>query len=236
MRCFHQLRKAAACSAAETALQAAAALRARRSFLMETMFPPTWQRYFAQPAASVPTALRRPIPPIQPPIRRLYGGYTVGSPVFPKAGGAAPPVPPKPPVDRRPLPPEPPRRPLELAWLTWQLSAAMRARVIFNLRQTLEWRAQYCQPLAEPETPHDYTRFGLLGEQLWPRGVDNVYTALDAELREIIRTVEGAQPHLERNWRLAMHSARLGQLCAELEQRGLDALERLRSGLVRLWD
>jgi hypothetical protein len=43
------------------------------------------------------------------------------------------------------------------------------------------------------------------------------------------------QPILERNRLLAMHSVRLGQLCAELEQRGVDSLEQIRSGLNRLW-
>jgi hypothetical protein len=197
---------------------------------MATMFSPTWQGFFAQPAASVPTAAH------QRPIRRLYGGYTAGSPVFPEAGGAAPPVPPKPPVDRRPLPPEPPRRPLELAWLTWQLPAAIRADVIFNLRQTLDWRAQHCKPLDPPETQPEYTRFGLVGEQLVPQGGLTVRKKLRAEVRQMLLTVEGEQPRLERNWMLAMHSIRLGQLCAELEQRGLDVLEEIRCGLAVLWD
>ena len=59
---------------------------------------------------------------------------------------------------------------------------------------------------------------------------------LKTELRETIRTLEERQPILERNHHLAMHSVRLGQLCAELEQRGVDALEEIRTGLGRLWD
>jgi hypothetical protein len=150
-------------------------------------------------------------------------------------GGAPPPSHPTPPVDWRPLPPEPPRRPLELAWLTWQTPTHQQQAIILNLRQTLDWRAQYCQPLNAPKTAPDYTRFGLMGEQLWPRGVDQVRDTLKAELREMIRTVEGAQSRTERNYLLAMHSVRLGQLYAELEERDLDALEEVRSGLNHLW-
>ena len=200
---------------------------------MLSSLPPHWQRYFAQPAAPVPTAARRPVPP-PPPIRRFSGGSRAGSPVH--AGGAAPPIPPRPPVDQRPLPPEPPRRPLEYAWLTWQMPAAWRAAVIFNLRQTAEGRAQYGKPLSPPETAPEYTRFGLLGEQLVPKGGVTVRKALRAELRESVRMLEGEQPRLERNWRLAMHSTRLGQLCADLEQRGLDVLEEVRCALMVLWD
>jgi hypothetical protein len=141
-----------------------------------------------------------------------------------------------PPVETRPTPPEPPRRVLELAWLTWQMPEPMRAAVILNLRQTLDWRAQYCKPLDEPKPPPEYTRFGLLGEQLQPRGAMTVYRTLRAELRETIRTVEGEQSRTERNRLLAMHSIRLGQLCAELEQRGIDAMEKLRLGLTWLWN
>jgi hypothetical protein len=116
------------------------------------------------------------------------------------------------------------------------MPAHLRAAVIFNLRQTFDWRAQYGKPLAAPKTAPAYTRFGLLGEQLVPKGGLTVRRALRAELRESVRTLEGEQPRLERNWLLAMHSARLGQLCAELEQRGLDVLEEIRSGLMLLWD
>ena len=208
---------------------------------MLALVPPTWQRAFAQPAASVPIAAQqRPIPPAQRPVRRPSGGYTAGSPAAissgAPSGGATPPVPPRPPVDRRPPPPEPPRRPLEYAWLTWQLPAHVRADVIFNMRQTLDWRAQHCKPLDPPETSPEYTRFGLKGERLIPQGWLTVRKRLRAELRESVRMVEGSQPRLERNWMLAMHSVRLSQLCAELEQRGLDVLEEIRSGLMLLWD
>ena len=218
---------------------------------MVTMLFSAWQRYFAQPAASAPTAAsQRPVPP-PVPVRRLYGGYTIGSPVgmeahplggtaaatdapCPAAGGAVPPARPRPPVDQRPLPQKRPRP--ELAWLTWQTPAWLREAVALNLRQTLGWRAQHCQPLNAPKTPHDYRRFGLLGGELVPHRAGAVCETLRDELRELIRVVEGRQPILERNHLLAMHSIRLGQLCAELEQRGLDALEEVRAGLNPLWD
>ena len=212
---------------------------------MATMFSPSRQRSFAQPAASAPTAAQqRPVPPQQ--VRRLYGGYTIGSPVIPEAGatdaprlaagGAAPPARPTPPVGLGRVPSEPTRSRREFAWTTWQLSARLRDDVIFNLRQTLHWRASYCQPLPPPEQPIERSRFGLLGEQLVPQGAVTVRERLRAELRETIRTLETTQPLLVRNSWIAMHSTRLGQLCAELEQRGLDALEEVRSGLISLWD
>ena len=148
-----------------------------------------------------------------------------------------PPAPPPPPVSAapRPAPPEPPRRGQELLWLTWQMPAALRDAVLFNLRQTLDWRAQYCKPLTAPKTPHDYRRFGLLGEELSPEDEHTVCKKLCAELREMIRVVEATQPRLERNRLLAMHSARLGQLSRELEERGLDTLEKIRRWLEALW-
>ena len=101
---------------------------------MMSQFPPHWQRYFAQPAVPTATAAQqRPVPPPLP-VRRLYGGYTAGSPVFPEAGaasgGAAPPAPPRPPVDQRPIPPET-RRSLESAWLTWQMPAHIQEPVLW---------------------------------------------------------------------------------------------------------
>ena len=105
-----------------------------------------------------------------------------------------------------------------------------------NLRQTLDWRVQQCKPLKKPKKPLAATRFGLQGEQLWPKSVLAVRRILRRELRESIRMVEETQPHLERNRLLAMRSVRLGQLCVDLEQRGIDALEELRLGLTWLWE
>ena len=111
----------------------------------------------------------------------------------------------------------------------------MQAQAIDALRCTLDWRAEQCPPLDAPKKPPEYTRFGVQGEQLTPIGAITLCKRLRAELRQMVRTVEGSQPRLERNWLLAMHSARLGQLCAELEQRGLDTLEEVREGLTVLW-
>ena len=186
---------------------------------MATVFSPSWQRFFAQaaPAAAAPAA--------HPSFRRV--------PLV--AAGAVPPIRPKPPVDQRPIPPESPRRRQELAWLTWQMPKRLREAVSLNVRQTLGWRAQYCQPLDAPKKPPEYRRFGLLGEGLCPQGAPAVCKTLREELREMVREVEGQQSRLEHNRLLAMRGARLGQLCAELEQRGLDTLEELRGGLSDLW-
>jgi hypothetical protein len=143
---------------------------------------------------------------------------------------------PTPQIRLRPARPEPPRLRWELAWLTWQMPAVLRAATVENLLQTLRWRALYCEPLCPPEQAVERARFGLLGELLCPEATPTVCDKLCAELRESIRTLEERQPVLERNWLLAMHSVRLGQLCAELEQRfEIDVLEKLRSGLGKLW-
>ena len=205
---------------------------------MSISISPTWQRFFAQPAAPAPTHQ----PPVPPSLaaRPLFGSSPTRRQAGTEAGatraGAAPPARPRLPVDRRSTPPEPPRSRRELIWLTWQMPARMQEQAIEALRCTLDWRTQYCKPLDEPKTPAEYTRFGLLGEQLVPQGGVTVRKTLRAELRETVRVVEGVQPRLERNRLLAMHSTRLGQLCADLEQRGLDTLEEVRSGLAVLWD
>ena len=144
---------------------------------------------------------------------------------------------PAPQMRLRPARPEPPRLRKELAWLTWQMPAGLREAAVENLRQTLRWRALYCEPLRPAEKVVERARFGLLGERLCPEATPTVCDTLFAELREIIRTLEEHQPILERNWLLAMHSVRLGQLCAELEQRfEMDVLEKLRSGLSKVWE
>ncbi len=202
---------------------------------MTPQLPPTWQGFFAQTAASIPpTAAGQPPTPPFVPVRRLYGGYTIGSPA--NAAGAVPPARPRPPVEMRPTPPEPRRRALELAWLTCQMPEPMREAAIFNLRQTLDWRAQQCKLLKAPKRPVAWTRFGPRGERLWPRRALTVRKLLKREARESIRLLEGTQPHLERNHLLAMRGARLGQLCVDLEERGLDALEALRCELTWLWE
>jgi hypothetical protein len=113
----------------------------------------------------------------------------------------------------------------------------MREQAAENLHQTLEWRAQQrSKPLKAPKKLLAITRFGLRGEELWPKGAGTIRRKLKMEARESVRLVEGTQPHLERNHLLAMRGARLGQLCADLEERGLDALEILRCELTWLWN
>ena len=144
---------------------------------------------------------------------------------------------PMPQMRMRPARPEPPRLRKELAWLTWQMPIDLREATVENLRQTLRWRAQYCGPLLPPEKAVERARFGLLGELLCPEATPTLCDKLYDELREIIRTLEERQPWLVRNLWLAMHSIRLGQLCAELEQRfEIDVLEKVRSGLAKLWE
>ena len=188
---------------------------------MTPQFPPHWQRYFAPPAAPRPPVDPRPMPPESPPLR----GRVLAGTGFPHSRSR---------WSLGPL--ARPRRALELAWLTCQMPEWMREAAAENLRQTLHWRAQYCKPLKQPKTPLAWTRFGLQGERLCPRGTLTVRKLLKREARESVRLVEGMQPHLERNHRLAMRGARLGQLCLELEERGLDALEILRWELTSLWE
>ncbi|HEU5198111.1 MAG TPA: hypothetical protein VFU32_00665 [Ktedonobacterales bacterium] len=210
---------------------------------MLTIISPGWDRFlgWSTDAASIPPRSTASIP-WSATARWLYGISATDRPAArdggATSGSAAPPARPRPPVDNRPLPPEPsqpPRRPLESAWLTWQMPAPIQEQAKAALRKTLEWRTKYCKPLDPPETPPDYTRFGLVGEQLTPKGGITVRKTLRAELREMVRTLEGAQSRTERNWLLAMHSIRLGQLCAELEHRGIDVLEEVRNGLAMLW-
>ncbi len=157
------------------------------------------------------------------------------------ASSAVPPLPPRPPARRTALTPPPPHAPRpphrrkEVPWLTSQLSDACRKQAASELRDLLAWRALGSRPLAPPKQPAAYTRFGLRGEQLCPYTEQAVCEQVCAELRESVRTVEGPLSWSERNWKLAMHSARLGQLCADLERRGFDALAVLRAGLDPLW-
>ena len=183
---------------------------------MATYASPSWDRFFGR------------TPDIAPAQSSHFHA-------FPLAAGATPPIYPTPQARLHAFQLEPPRLRKELAWLTWQTPAQHQAEITVNLRQTLRWRAQYCGPLEPPKKPVERARFGLLGEALQPEATQTVCDGLRAELSETVRTLEERQPILERNWLLAMHSVRLGQLCAELEQRGLNALEEIRGGLGRLW-
>jgi hypothetical protein len=175
-----------------------------------------------QPAAPGPR-LASPSEPPSPPRR-------------PTSQRPTPPEPPTPPTRRR-RSPEPPRRARELAWLTWQLPAALRQPTTRSLRETLRWRARECEPLSPPLSPVARSRFGLRGEQLVPCAVAFLCDLLLTELRESVRTLEASLSWSERNWRLAMHSIRLSQLCADLERRGsVDVLEVICAGLEPLWN
>ncbi len=173
-------------------------------------------------AAPRPQAAQPPTPP--PPTR-------------PTSLGAPPPEPSPQRTGQRRIAPEPPRRPKELDWLTWQLSENLHKRTKEGLRETLRWRARQCDPLPPPQRPVERARFGLWGEPLEPESTPTLRALLYSELREIVRTVEAPLSWSQRNYRLVMHSTRLGQLCRELEQRGADdVLEIIRAGLALLWE
>jgi hypothetical protein len=216
-------------------------------------FDPSFDRPVVSPRSAPddpPTATQaRPVPPISP-----SAAFPTWAPSWgPHPQAALPPTPPPPtrPTSQQPTPPEParqppsrrqgalesPRRPKELAWLTWQLPAALRQSTTRSLRETLRWRARECEPLLPPAAPVARVRFGLRGEQLAPCAVAFVCDLLITELRESVRTLEASLSWSERNWRLAMHSIRLSQLCAALEQRGgIDVLEVICAALEPLWN
>jgi hypothetical protein len=149
---------------------------AKRSLLMIAYGSPAWSRLYGWMITRVPASA-------QPP--RFARSTAAG-------GSAVPPASARPPADQRPVPSKRPRP--ELAWLTWQTPASLRDDVLDGLRRTLSWQAQYCQPLDAPKTPPGYRRFGLMGEELVPQGTVTVRETLRAELREMVRTVEGRQP------------------------------------------
>jgi hypothetical protein len=201
---------------------------------------------------AVPAAMAQPAVParsvawfaVQPAPRPAAGPRGTSSPAAgdtagPRPQTAAPPA--SPPLSARPrLRParlEPPRRPKELAWLTWQLAETLREPTTTGLRQTLRWRARSGAPLPPAQRPIERSRFGLGGEHLALSATPTVCDLLFSELREITRTLEASLSWSERNYRLAMHSTRLGQLCRELEARGVpNVLTLIRAGLARLWD
>ena len=134
-----------------------------------------------------------------------------------------------------------PREERQLLWLVSSLPVEYRADARRCLRTTLRFRAsgQGAASLdeEEPEQPEDMQRFGLLGEWLLDLATPDLCAKLRKEIRAILRTLEEAQPRLVRNRRLAMHSARLGQLVAELTQpwRDCAALAELRNALALTW-
>ena len=134
------------------------------------------------------------------------------------------------------VPPETPRQRRELEWVTCLLPNNLRAEVARCLRCTLVFRAEEGEGRvsSEAKTP-GRTRFGPQGEALWPEPFDDLRKKLRTELEAMLYTLESQQPRLVRNWMLAMHAARLGQLWWELANRQLDALEEVREGLILLW-
>ena len=128
------------------------------------------------------------------------------------------------------------RREWELDTLVNGLPAAARPEAAWLFWETLRFRARWCWPLSAPKEPEEHTRFGTLGEQLR----DLAFTALRKQLRNelaaTLRILESDQSRTERNWLLAMHRARLGQLYWTLGRwRDVDPLEELRNGLAVLW-
>jgi hypothetical protein len=138
--------------------------------------------------------------------------------------------------------------PLErLPWREWELEVLVaavppeiRSDLLDNLRQTLEHRAASIHP-PDPRRQDaldqiERERFGLLGERLWDHSEEELLGLVDTELREIAWTLETERWRLPRNWQLAMHSARLGQLLRELRCRPeIDLIEALRDLIIWLW-
>lgn len=177
---------------------------------MSTLFPPTWSRFF-DPTGAV-------VPPLQ----------AARSVEWPR---------PKP----APVPLETPRQRRELEWVACLLPRDLRAEVARCLRCTLVFRAEERAGArgagdvsSEAKNPAR-TRFGPHGEALWPEPFEDLRKKLRTELEAILYTLESEQPRLVRNWMLAMHAARLGQLWWELADRQQDALEEVRESLIPLW-
>jgi hypothetical protein len=176
---------------------------------------------------------RAAVPPtIPPPSRRT-------------SLGAQPPEPPRPQAGQRPGQSPAPRRsrPLSprlrrcLEWVVSEVPERWRAEVFSAFVKTLRFRADLEERSSlEGAQPIGRERFGLLGEDLVPEGTVRVRVWLDDEVREIVRTLEMRLSRTRRNHYLAMHSARLGQLWRELEQRfEIDVLEEVKGALGRCW-
>ena len=183
--------------------------------MVRVRFTPGWTRFFY----GVP----EPIPPGRRGVPRRNPLYPFGR--------------------SRPKPTPAPRldwRPWELEVLVSQLPPAYRAEALDGLRCTLDFRARSEEPPRRPEdAPLDQverSRFGLLGERLQGDTSDDLLKMQRAELREILWTLETVSLRLVRNYHLAMHSARLGQLAGELERRAVNVLEEIRSSLIPLWE
>ena len=109
------------------------------------------------------------------------------------------------------------------------LSGVLRARrVVPQSRQF--WSFQ------TPEELVARTRFSRAGEQLRSQSSPDIRGLLREEVKEMVRTLEADLSRTARNWRLAMHCARIGQLYAELArtERKLVPLEEVHQALRAL--
>ncbi|HEY7356980.1 MAG TPA: hypothetical protein VH590_10960 [Ktedonobacterales bacterium] len=128
-----------------------------------------------------------------------------------------------------------------LVVLAAHLPEAARLELIDGLRAALrlrrhvpEARQRVSFQMSAAET--ERTRFGCCGEQLCPQPSPAVRRLLREEVQAMLRTLEADLSRPVRNWRLAMHCARLGQLYAELarRRRELVPLEELHQALSAL--
>jgi hypothetical protein len=127
-----------------------------------------------------------------------------------------------------------------LVLLAAHLPEAAQIELIDGLRRALSYRqhvpgAREAWAFQTPEAQVERSRFGRLGEQLCPQPSPEVRRLLRAEVKEMVRTLEADLSRPARNWRLAMHCARVGQLYAELaRRRELAPLEELHQALAAL--
>ena len=208
------------------------------------------------PQAPVPPAphLRVTYPPPAPlvrpqPVPRPFAPQ-------PRSASSQPPQPPAQPVQPQPAQPQPaspqrqprpvpasdarllaPRLRRMLEWVVSALPEDQRTAVFAAFLETLRFRAALEQRCSlESEQPVGRERFGPRGETLIPEGTMRVRAWLDEEVRETLHTCERRLSRTRRNYYLAMHSARLGQLWAELECRfDIEVLEEVRHALGRRW-
>lgn len=142
------------------------------------------------------------------------------------------------------------RQPLDPAGEDWRLALlgahlpeAAQLDLMDGLRGILRARRRWPQArrLASFQTPEERVeraRFGRCGEQLRSQPSGEVQRLLCEETKEMVRTLEADLSRTMRNWRLAMHCARIGQLYAELarQERRLSPLEKLHRALAALRD
>ncbi len=128
-----------------------------------------------------------------------------------------------------------------LVLLAAHLPEAAQIELIDGLRRALRVRQLDPQARQEwsfqtPEAQVERARFGRAGEHLRPLPSSELRRLLRDEVKEMVRTLEADLSRTMRNWRLAMHCARVGQLYAELarRRRELAPLEELHQALGAL--